>query len=462
MRKAVCCAALSGALGLVESKALRWSNPEPRWVPPEQTGLVYMPSLGISPVPTSPPQVKPRKDILARSVPDNTCGFINGNTDASLSCDITARCVYNSLNSHIGCCDDTTSGCPVWTTCYDSTDRSKYTTNNGFTIWCGNSSFPHCTTYLYQDRGLVGYTLLGCAVAAGTAPIWYSPPIASISTSVRSTSSSITPSRTTSSSSSETSSETSSGTSTTPPTPPTTPDPSPTPVGAIVGGVVGGLGAIALIVLGIWALMRHNDKQKKKNAEASAAAAAAAAAAATTNQPQNQPPPGPGPQDSPEAKGYYGGVYSPSVAQQQNQPSPGPGPQDPHMSQVPSPGAKSYYGGVYSPTATTLYPNDQGIHSVVSPSPSQSPGPGYQPHGTPSPPPQQGAYGQPQPGYPQQYGNMSPGATSVAGGYGQQPQGGYPQQGGAYGAPAPGDGPHHFAAELPAHRGDGELRELQG
>jgi hypothetical protein len=53
----------------------------------------------------------------------------------SLYCDATARCVVNEANSHVGCCKDLETSCPVWTKCYDSTDSDSYTTSNGRTMW---------------------------------------------------------------------------------------------------------------------------------------------------------------------------------------------------------------------------------------------------------------------------------------------------------------------------------------
>ncbi len=58
-----------------------------------------------------------------------------GSQESSLYCAATGHCVYNSFNSHIGCCDDGTTVCPVWTTCYDSTDNNRFTTANGLTLW---------------------------------------------------------------------------------------------------------------------------------------------------------------------------------------------------------------------------------------------------------------------------------------------------------------------------------------
>ncbi|KAG7288824.1 hypothetical protein NEMBOFW57_005183 [Staphylotrichum longicolle] len=295
------------------------------------------------------------------------------------------------------------------------------------------------------DSALRGYSLLGCAVAAGTGQIWYTPFISS--TSKRSSTTVI---ATTTSSS--TTSSSSSSSSTTPPTPPPTPDPpSSTPIGAIVGGVVGGLGAIALIIIGIWILKRQNDKQKKKHADEAAAAAAATAAAGGGG---GHPAPEPGlehmSQLPPNNQGYY---------------HPGTGPSgfahlDPRASMAKPPVA-------YSTAGSTLYAGDQTISSAPTSPPHSPPPPGYNVHGTPSPPPQQQqGYGQPrnqQQGY-DQYGNVSPGAGHPGVGYPQQqqqqqhpqhPQQGYGQQG--YGA---GGGAGGYAAELPAQRGDGELREL--
>ncbi|KAK3896663.1 hypothetical protein C8A05DRAFT_39792 [Staphylotrichum tortipilum] len=440
MRKAVGCAALSCALSLAEAKALKWSNDnEPRWVPAQetqQTMLAYMPSLGMEPpTPTPAPHAAVTKARLeARNTDGNTCGYIGGTLESSLYCAATGRCVYNSFNMHIGCCDDGTTVCPVWTTCYDSTDRDSFTTNNGLTLWCGDTSYPHCITHLYQDTNLKGYSLLGCAVAAGTGQIWYTPKVSSTSTR-RSTSVSTTSSS--SSSSTTTSSTSSSSSSTPPPTPNPGPDDNKTPIGAIVGGVVGGLGAIVLIVAVIWLLVRQNNKQKK------AAAAAAAAAAAG-----GAPPP--------------------------------PGPQDPLMSQAPptaidpnNPGAQSYYASaaiaapgfvpVGDPRASIAKPpygpNYPDAVSSVTTSPPHSPVPlGYQhAQGTPSPPPQQ--FGNVLPG---QYGQQSPQGYSPQQQYGQQQYGQPPQQGYVYGQQqqSPQVGQQGFAAELSAQRGDGELREL--
>ncbi|KAL2141392.1 hypothetical protein VTI28DRAFT_2436 [Corynascus sepedonium] len=435
MRRAFGCAALSCALGLIDAKALKWSDDGPAWFPAQETQFGFMNEVGLNPpMPTAAPKGSKQRGVLrARDSTDNTCGYVNGNPTISLWCSSTAHCVYNSINSHIGCCDDTgNSPCQISTVCYDRTDSESYTTNNGLTLWCGDTRWPYCTTYLYQDDNWRGYTVLGCAVAAGTGRIWYTSP------SDTETSTSTTPETSTTSISLITTPSEPSSTTPSAPTSPSgrssTPTPTPgpsTPVGPIVGGVVGGVAALALIGVVVWLLLRQRAKQKNGNA-------AGAAAAGAMYQPQQFPPPGGGPAQS-----------------------------NPHMSQIPPQG---YYGqGGYDPrasiantpggTAVSHSPSgyDQSTVSGISP-PGSPPPPSVfaafkANHSTPSPPPgQQSQYGQ------QGYENVSPGTVSPVtqiGGFQQQNQ---QHQQAQHGADQLGSVP----VELPVARGDGELRELQG
>ncbi|KAK4127856.1 hypothetical protein N657DRAFT_641906 [Parathielavia appendiculata] len=478
MRKTVGCAALSCALSLAGAKAVKWLDNNPRWEPPAQTQLDYLPELGRvsamgTPAPTPAPKPSKARGVLeVRDSTDNTCGYVEGEFTRSLWCGATtSHCVYNSRHSHLGCCNDkTTSSCFVPTTCYDSTESASYSTDNGFTLWCGNEEYPHCKKYTYEDAVFTGYTLYGCAVAAGTSPIYYEAFDGPTTTGGRRSSTS-TPPRITddptsstrggagsstgrSGSSTGSSDRTSASSTTSTSTATPIPDPAPassTPTGPIVGGVVGGVGAVALIILGIWALMRQNDKQKKKAAEADAAAAAAVGAA---HQQQQHPPPGPpGP---------------PNMAYAQ------PPPPDPGMTKI----DPNQHGGYYNPSVVGGFdPRASIAPTTISPPqspPPQSPPPPH--HSTPSPPPpnqqgfaqqqqqQQGyaAYGNVNPSNPgeqqQQYGNVSPSGTTISGNMGYQPYHPGAQQqhpGQQQGYPA-------NVHELPVHRGDGELRELQG
>jgi hypothetical protein len=100
MRKALGSAALSCALGLVDAKVLKWDNNDPRWAPPQETLLGYMPSLGMDPpTPTPPPEPSIVKGVLeARASDDNTCGYISGiSSELALSpwCNLCCMYQYN-------------------------------------------------------------------------------------------------------------------------------------------------------------------------------------------------------------------------------------------------------------------------------------------------------------------------------------------------------------------------------
>ena len=72
---------------------------------------------------------------LKRDSSDNTCAYVSGISSVSLYCDVVDLCVVNSINSMVGCCPDTSTACPIPTTCYASSDSDLYTTNNGYTLW---------------------------------------------------------------------------------------------------------------------------------------------------------------------------------------------------------------------------------------------------------------------------------------------------------------------------------------
>jgi len=177
----------------------------------------------------------------------------------------------------------------------------------------GFSSYPHCITHVYKDTkgaatALSGYTLLGCAVAAGTDSVYYNPFIFSTSSSSTRRSANSEPT-TTPGLLNPTSSTSARATTTVTQTPSATSVPAATPVGAIAGGVVGGVAAISLVIFGIWFLIRQNKKHKDE-----------------TPSPGGPPPPGynTGPmggtpatqmsQNSPPAGGYFGQQHQPEIA----------------------------------------------------------------------------------------------------------------------------------------------------
>lgn len=73
--------------------------------------------------------------LRKRHSTDNTCGYISGIESLSLYCSVVNECVANSYNSFVGCCPDTSTTCPIPTTCYASSEGSLYTTSNGYTLW---------------------------------------------------------------------------------------------------------------------------------------------------------------------------------------------------------------------------------------------------------------------------------------------------------------------------------------
>jgi hypothetical protein len=107
-----------------------------RWAPaarrqeahPTMATIALLDLEGSSPRPTEAP-VWPF-ELNKRGAKDNTCAYVNGDTASALGCPTTAGCVYNSLYSVMGCCPDTSSKCPIPTTCYDYTQSASYTTTN--------------------------------------------------------------------------------------------------------------------------------------------------------------------------------------------------------------------------------------------------------------------------------------------------------------------------------------------
>ncbi|KAK3940762.1 hypothetical protein QBC46DRAFT_449285 [Diplogelasinospora grovesii] len=473
MKAALGYAAL-GCAALSHAKVMKWSPDyhEARWAPAQETLLGHMPLLGMNapappPEPTTAPQLSEAK-LRGRSSTDNTCAYVEGSAEIPLYCATSDFCAYNSVNSHIGCCPDGSSSCNLWTTCFDSTLRASFSTDNGLTLWCGNSQYPHCVTWLYQDSALKGYTLFGCSVAAGTGSVYYSALTTASSSSSGSSSSVI--SRTGASSSSQGSSSTSSTNSITvtsgPQTTTANPSGGSTPVGPIVGGVVGGVAVLALVGAGIFFLLRKKKRNDDNNVPPTNTAGGMVPSGGPggpgggppAGSPQmgeygynkfNQPPP-PGQQPG----GYYnqqpgiGGV-APAVA--------GFTPVDPHRQSMAQQG-QGYH------------PNTQSVYDPTI-SPSGSPPPQFQGH---TPPPQQYAAYNQQP--PASYSSTPPQQQHTGGweggvqGQQQQAQGGgdykpyTPGQQTQTQPPGPQYGqqsPHSFAAELPTQRGDGEIRELE-
>jgi len=265
--------------------------------------------------------------------------------DQPLYCSTDSACVSNPVRSNIGCCPDSSINCPIWTTCYESSERAKYTTNNGLSLWCGDAAYPHCLTHSYAGDVLSGYQLLGCGRTGGSDVVYYSTTGGTLLTTTR-------PKITDSASKADT-------TATSPPPQTTSPASPPTglPIGTIVGGVVGGVAALGLITLGAFFLLRRGKQPTDGGAHATAAS-------------------------HPDAGAMYGGALPPPMAKQPiHQAQYGSFAPVDHRSSVAN---GSYYGESIGPSPSTnppLHGPDPMYLSFAAGSPpsSQEQGTGYGP-----------------------------------------------------------------------------------
>ncbi|KAH8898769.1 hypothetical protein GQ53DRAFT_836820 [Thozetella sp. PMI_491] len=251
VRSAVLCCFLSSAA----AKLLKWSPDyeDRRWAMPAETVGVALDGVA-APEPTLAPRAA-SSDIGVK-MSTSTCGYVSGLANRNLTCGNLAVCGYDDTSSFIDCCA-ATGDCRIRTVCYDSTDRSLWSTDNGYTKWCGDADFPHCMTHTYQGSDYSGYTLLWCNVAQGTRPIYYEAQDTATSTdSSSSASSTANPPTTTSDGSGAAST---SSTTSTPNA--SSSSGSSTPVGAIVGGVIGGVALLALLGFLGWFIYHRTHRQ---------------------------------------------------------------------------------------------------------------------------------------------------------------------------------------------------------
>ncbi|CAK7230510.1 hypothetical protein SCUCBS95973_007598 [Sporothrix curviconia] len=330
---AVAAAYLAAVAEARRSSFFARNNAQRSWQPAQQTAtsasapaaldiaddLAHMPQLALhaagaaeAPATTAAPALGDR--LLKRDSTDNTCGYVSGISSLSLYCDVTDLCVANSINSMVGCCPDSSTTCPIPTTCYPSSDSSLYTTDNGYTLWCGSSAYPECVTHYYVDDIFTGYTLLGCGKTEAVDKVSYLATDASSSTSSSSkttktssksstTPASSTPGTTTSSSSSAASSSAGAGGGSSGDGGGGSSGGKKSNTGAIAGGVVGGVAGLALIALGAFYLLRNRNNSAVNNSVAGAGAGAATSGAGV-------PPPAGGapPMSQMPQQPYYGGA----------------------------------------------------------------------------------------------------------------------------------------------------------
>ncbi|KAK1657196.1 hypothetical protein BDP55DRAFT_699135 [Colletotrichum godetiae] len=423
----------------VESKALRWQDDTPSWSPPRQTiAAMNMEELGFSPKPTAAPEPGNVELKLAKRVRgDDTCGYISGEATNSIYCGV-GSCVINSFYSVVGCCSSSsvTDCTTIATSCLPSRSASRISSGDTRMQLCTSSDRPECATYIYSGSLFNRYTLYACAATEEVIVVYANPTDSSVtqeSTSAPETTSVRNTASTTASSAATTSTSGGSGGGG---------GGSSTPIGAIVGGVVGGVAAIALIVFGIIFLLRKKKKDNNNNVNSNNQAAHQSYVGPpppNQGQPQMYQQPAP-PTQQPSPQGY------PPQQQQGHYPQ--------GFTPVDNNNRQSMLKQQYDVTTGSYDQSNNGVSPPASP-PPMSPSPTYQ-SGVPQYVPSQNSVSPTQGTYPPQ----------------QQSQ--QQQQGGYYSAPPPAQGQppapvqqqqqHHqqpgFASELPAHRGDNELREL--
>jgi len=290
-----------------------------------------LPEDGWSPAPTETPrwELFKRNDLWERAVsltsgelvgyagPDATCGYVNGELGALITCSSSSRCAavapVGNAAGPMGCCPEGQGNCFFISSCFglqqvaaSSCDHACQQNSNN--LLCTGSASPSCYGYTWPD---ISATYWKCDTTSSSTkdsvvltfngetddrtwlPLYYTPsgaastnPLIGAKTSLTTTSSTTTPTPTTSAASSS----------------------SKTNVGAIVGGTIGGLALVGFGVLGIIFFCLRSRRNKR----AAANPADPAVTAQTTPHGQYVAP-----------AGYYGGEakatgYSPG--QQYNHP----------------------------------------------------------------------------------------------------------------------------------------------
>ncbi|KAK6955372.1 hypothetical protein Daesc_003007 [Daldinia eschscholtzii] len=263
--------------------------------------------------------------------PDNTCGYFDGRPGAAFSCngkDVTCALVTTANIGAVGCCDQ--DDCGLRVACVDYREFVYSSAHEMLTTGSTRSSAPFCATVTFFS-GIVDYY---CDTLSDSTPqqlytTWhgesdgrtFTPVVVTLDESVA-TSPFASATQTSGDDEDEDSRTSSSGsTGATAPAnneedssnPSNPSSKSSTNVGAIAGGVVGGVAGLALIGLGIFFLIRHNNKKKRN---------------ITGQQPAPQMQQGPGTgmpptQPGAAAAGYQQPPYNPHYSQQYSPPPPG-------------------------------------------------------------------------------------------------------------------------------------------
>ncbi|KAF1912692.1 hypothetical protein BDU57DRAFT_374967 [Ampelomyces quisqualis] len=209
-----------------------------------------------SPVPTFAPRFADGSALFKRQTAHggNTCGFVSGLSQSSLTCPPSSICATNTLNGVHGCCPPSSlSACTIPTTCIPSSSIVTLCTDtllcisNEAVLKCTASSAPECVRWIisYSKTSMTQHSC-GSTAFTSTAQRSYGGPASSISPAEVTVTIASTPSATP---------------TLTPVSLPAKPN-----LAAIIGGTIAACTAISFAILSVVLLRRH----RKARAEGSA------------------------------------------------------------------------------------------------------------------------------------------------------------------------------------------------
>ncbi|KAH7068644.1 hypothetical protein FB567DRAFT_247386 [Paraphoma chrysanthemicola] len=220
------------------------------WAIPEPTVFAAAAADNWSPAPTPAPQFRGFELFKRQATEgDNTCAFISGASESSITCPTNSICATNTLYGVQGCCNPySLSACTIPTTCIPSAAVSTLCTDstcssNNQVLKCTAQASPECYRYVIQYAKTV-MTQHGCAANAFTASALRSWGVQSSvpNEPYRTVTVAVTPS-----------------TSPTPTLTPPQPSSKKPNLGAIIGGTIGGCTFLTLLGLMLFILHRRRN-----------------------------------------------------------------------------------------------------------------------------------------------------------------------------------------------------------
>jgi hypothetical protein len=109
----------------------------------------------------------------------DTCGYISGDPDSPVTCDLSYGCFTWKTYSVAGCCDTQTvaTDCVIPTTCvpYNAYESCTTCVENSLATTCTSSASPFCYENHYLYRGGLTLTEYGCGTTSRTETVFPTP-----------------------------------------------------------------------------------------------------------------------------------------------------------------------------------------------------------------------------------------------------------------------------------------------